>query len=71
LLIVLNSKKKESVFTSCETDSSIKNFKLFLQTHNKNRTIEIYAIVIRKSEEIIDPLNYGIDVKAKSKELKR
>jgi hypothetical protein len=42
-----------------------------LEVYNKNRTIEIYAIVIRKSEEIIDPLNYGIDVKAKSKELKR
>jgi len=40
---------------------------LVLEVYNKNRTIEIYATDIRKSEEIIEPLNYGNDVKAKSK----
>jgi len=41
---------------------------LVLEVYNKNRTIEIYATDIRKSEEIIEPLNYGNDVKTKSKE---
>lgn len=40
---------------------------LVLEVYNKNKTIEIYATEIKKSDEIIEPLNYGDDVKAKSK----
>lgn len=41
---------------------------LILEVYNKNRTIEIYATDIKKSNEIIEPLNYGNDVKTKSKD---
>ncbi|SHG08937.1 GLPGLI family protein [Chryseobacterium sp. OV279] len=41
---------------------------LVLEVYNKNRTIEIYATDIKKSEELIEPLNYGSDVKTKSKD---
>jgi len=40
---------------------------LILEVYNKTKTIEIYATEIKKSEEIIEPLNYGDDIKAKSK----
>ncbi|SHH04384.1 GLPGLI family protein [Chryseobacterium vrystaatense] len=40
---------------------------LVLEVYNKNRTIEIYATDIKKSEEIIEPLNYTADIKTKSK----
>lgn len=41
---------------------------LILEVYNKNKTIEIYATDIKKSDEIIEPLNYGNDVKTKSKD---
>ena len=40
---------------------------LVLEVYNKAKTIEIYATDIKKSEEIIEPLGYGDDIKAKSK----
>lgn len=40
---------------------------LVLEVYNKNRTIEIYATDIKKSEEIIEPLHYITNVKTKSK----
>ncbi len=40
---------------------------LILEIYNKNKTIEIYATEIKRSEEIIEPLNYGSDIKTKSK----
>ncbi|SIT21152.1 GLPGLI family protein [Chryseobacterium gambrini] len=40
---------------------------LILEVINKNKTIEIYAVEIKKSEEIIQPLHYGDDIKTKSK----
>lgn len=40
---------------------------LILEVYNKNKTIEIYATDIKKSEEIIEPLNYVTNVKTKSK----
>lgn len=40
---------------------------LILEVYNKNKTIEIYATDIKKSDEVIEPLNYGDDVKTKSK----
>ncbi|WP_294322674.1 hypothetical protein [uncultured Chryseobacterium sp.] len=41
---------------------------LILEIYNKNKTIEIYATDIKKSNESIEPLNYGNDVKTKSKQ---
>ncbi|MCT2406492.1 GLPGLI family protein [Chryseobacterium antibioticum] len=41
---------------------------LVLEVYNKNRTIEIYATDIKKSGEIIEPLNYTTNVKTKSKD---
>ncbi|WP_294299145.1 GLPGLI family protein, partial [uncultured Chryseobacterium sp.] len=41
---------------------------LVLEVYNKNKTIEIYATDIKKSDELIEPLNYGNDVKTKSKQ---
>lgn len=41
---------------------------LILEVYNKNKTIEIYATDIKKSDELIEPLNYGNDVKTKSKQ---
>ncbi|UKB82330.1 GLPGLI family protein [Chryseobacterium sp. MEBOG06] len=41
---------------------------LVLEVYNKNKTIEIYATEIKKSDELIEPLNYGNDVKTKSKQ---
>ncbi|WP_294239407.1 GLPGLI family protein [uncultured Chryseobacterium sp.] len=41
---------------------------LILEVYNKNKTIEIYATEIKKSDELIEPLNYGNDVKTKSKQ---
>ncbi|WP_378105818.1 GLPGLI family protein [Chryseobacterium sp. sg2396] len=41
---------------------------LILEVYNKNKTIEIYATDIKKSDESIEPLNYGNDVKTKSKQ---
>lgn len=40
---------------------------LVLEVYNRNRTIEIYATDIKKSEEVIEPLNYTTDIKTKSK----
>lgn len=40
---------------------------LVLEVYNKNKTIEIYATEIKRSEEMIEPLNYGNDIKTKSK----
>ncbi len=40
---------------------------LILEVYNKTKTIEIYATEIKKSEEKIEPLSYGDDIKAKSK----
>lgn len=41
---------------------------LILEVYNKNKTIEIYATDIKKSDELIESLNYGNDVKTKSKQ---
>lgn len=41
---------------------------LVLEVYNKNKTIEIYATDIKKSDEIIEPLKYGDTVKTKSKQ---
>jgi GLPGLI family protein len=41
---------------------------LILEVYNKNRTIEIYATDIKKSDEAIEPLKYGDAVKTKSKQ---
>ncbi|KMQ67221.1 hypothetical protein ACM39_14965 [Chryseobacterium sp. FH2] len=38
-----------------------------LEVYNKNRTIEIYATDVKKSEDIIEPLKYYNEVKAKTK----
>ncbi|NML70090.1 GLPGLI family protein [Chryseobacterium sp. RP-3-3] len=40
---------------------------LVLEVYNKNRTIEIYATDIKKSNELIEPLKYYNEVKAKTK----
>lgn len=40
---------------------------LVLEVYNASKTIEIYATDIKKSEEIIEPLHYRGDIKAKSK----
>jgi len=40
---------------------------LILEVYNKNRTIEIYATDIKKSNDLIEPLNYGNNVKTQSK----
>ena len=40
---------------------------LILEVYNKNKTIEIYATDIKKSNEIIEPLKYYSEVKAKDK----
>lgn len=40
---------------------------LVLEVYNQNKTIEIYATDIKKSEDAIMPLNYGDDIKVKSK----
>ncbi|UWX61559.1 GLPGLI family protein [Chryseobacterium oranimense] len=40
---------------------------LVLEVYNKNRTIEIYATDIKKSEEFIEPITYDNLVNAKSK----
>ena len=40
---------------------------LILEVFNKNKTIEIYATEIKRSDEIIEPLTYYNEVKAKSK----
>lgn len=41
---------------------------LILEVYNKNKTIEIYATDIKKSEDIIEPLKYYNEVKAKAKD---
>lgn len=41
---------------------------LVLEVFNKSKTIEIYATNINKSDEIIEPLKYFNEVKAKTKE---
>lgn len=41
---------------------------LVLEVYNKNKTIEIYATDIKKSDELIEPLKYGDTVKTKSKQ---
>ncbi|SHL94464.1 GLPGLI family protein [Chryseobacterium carnipullorum] len=40
---------------------------LVLEVYNKSRTIEIYATDIKKSDELIEPLKYYNEVKAKTK----
>nr|WP_314494657.1 GLPGLI family protein [uncultured Chryseobacterium sp.] len=40
---------------------------LILEVYNRNKTIEIYATDIKKSNEIIEPLKYFSEVKAKNK----
>ncbi|QBJ85672.1 GLPGLI family protein [Chryseobacterium gleum] len=40
---------------------------LILEVFNKNKTIEIYATDIKRSDEIIEPLTYYNEVKAKTK----
>jgi GLPGLI family protein len=40
---------------------------LILEVFNKNKTIEIYATEVNKSDEIIEPLQYYSEVKAKNK----
>ncbi|MCE4066199.1 MULTISPECIES: GLPGLI family protein [Chryseobacterium] len=41
---------------------------MILEVYNKNKTIEIYATDIKKSEDIIEPLKYYNEVKAKNKQ---
>jgi GLPGLI family protein len=41
---------------------------MILEVYNKNKTIEIYATDIKKSEDIIEPLKYYNEVKAKNKD---
>lgn len=41
---------------------------MVLEVYNKNKTIQIFATEIKKSDEKIEPLNYGNDVKTKSKQ---
>ncbi|WP_336689363.1 MULTISPECIES: GLPGLI family protein [unclassified Chryseobacterium] len=41
---------------------------LVLEVYNKNKTIEIYATDVKKSEEILEPLNYGNFVRTKTKQ---
>ncbi|WP_288447206.1 GLPGLI family protein [uncultured Chryseobacterium sp.] len=40
---------------------------MILEVYNKSKTIEIYATDIKKSDEIIEPLKYYNEVKAKNK----
>lgn len=41
---------------------------MILEIYNKNKTIEIYATDIKKSEDFIEPLKYYNEVKAKNKQ---
>jgi GLPGLI family protein len=41
---------------------------MVLEVYNKNKTIEIYATEIKKSDEIIEPLKYYNEVKTKTKQ---
>ncbi|WP_426478875.1 GLPGLI family protein [Chryseobacterium sp. CBSDS_008] len=41
---------------------------MILEVYNKNKTIEMYATDIKKSEDIIEPLKYYNEVKAKNKQ---
>ncbi|MEA1848931.1 GLPGLI family protein [Chryseobacterium sp. MHB01] len=41
---------------------------LVLEVYNKNKTIEIYATDIKKSDVLIEPLNYGNSVRTKTKQ---